>query len=144
MKLISVIISLLVFVLVLCHFKDNKENYSKIQDTELKKSMERGVAIYNDFCISCHLPSGEGVKHVYPPLAHSDYLKNNRIESIRAIKYGQQGKITVNGKTYNNYMPPMGLEDDEIADVMNYINHSWGNDYGKIVTPQEVTKVSKK
>ena len=144
MKLVSVIIGLFVSVLVLWGFKNNERNYFKIQDTGLKKSMERGIAIYNDFCISCHLPSGEGVKHVYPPLAHSDYLKNNRIESIRAIKYGQEGKVIVNGKTYNNYMPPMGLEDDEIADVMNYINHSWGNDYGKIVTPQEVTKVSKK
>ena len=93
--------------------------------------------------MSCHLPSGEGVKNVYTPLANSDYLKTKRTISIKGVKYGQKGEITVNGVIYNNIMSPMGLGDDEIADVMNYINHSWGNDYGEIVTEEEVSKISK-
>jgi mono/diheme cytochrome c family protein len=93
--------------------------------------------------MSCHLPNGKGVKHIYPPLADSDYLKNNRDASIKGIKYGLKGEIIVNGDTYNNYMAPMGLGDDEIADVMNYINHSWGNKNGKIVTEKEVGKIKK-
>ena len=40
-------------------------------------------------------------------------------------------------------MPPMGLGDDEIADVMNYINHSWENKNGDIVTEEEVSKIKK-
>jgi len=144
MKVFSILSSLLITAIILWNCNNNKANYTPIQNNDFKKSIERGKAIYADFCISCHLPSGDGVKHVYPPLANSDYLKNNRTESIRAIKHGQQGEITVNGKTYNNYMPAMGLDNAEIADVMNYINHSWGNSYGEIVTPQEVTKVSKK
>jgi mono/diheme cytochrome c family protein len=40
-------------------------------------------------------------------------------------------------------MAPMGLSDDEIADVMNYINNSWGNTNNNIVTAEEVSKVKK-
>lgn len=113
------------------------------QDSELSESIARGEIIYTDFCMSCHLPNGQGVANVYPPLANSDYLKNKQTESIKAIKYGLSGEIKVNGTTYNNVMSPMGLEDDEIADVMNYINNSWGNDYAKLITEAQVSKIER-
>ncbi len=113
------------------------------QKKALKESIKRGNAVYNDFCVSCHLPTGLGVKAIYPPLAKSDFLKNNRTASIRGIKFGLKGEITVNGKTYNSYMPPMGLENDEVADVMNYINNTWGNKNENIVTIEEVLKIKK-
>ena len=105
--------------------------------------MERGKDIYTDFCMACHLPLGEGVKNVFPPLAKSDYLLKNREASIRAIKFGLQGEITLNGINYNNVMAPLGVSDDEIADVMNYITNSWGNKNDKIVTEAEVSKIKK-
>ncbi len=113
------------------------------QTDPLKESIERGREIYTDFCISCHLPSGEGVESVFPPLAKSDFLLKNREASIRGIKYGQEGEITVNGKTYNGSMASLGLEDDEIADVMNYITNSWGNKNDKIITQEEVSNIEK-
>ena len=119
-----------------------KKNESP-QTDPLKESIERGSEIYTDFCISCHLPSGEGVERVFPPLAKSDFLFKNREASIRGIKYGQQGEITVNGKTYNGSMTSLGLEDDEIADVMNYITNSWGNKNDKIITQEEVSNIKK-
>ncbi len=114
------------------------------QDTKLQESIKRGNEIYGDFCITCHLEKGEGVKNTFPPLANSDYLLNNRTESIAGVKYGQRGEIVVNGITYNSVMMPMGLEDEEIADVMNYILNSWGNKSDKIVTPEEVALILKK
>ena len=109
------------------------------QDKELEESISRGADIYSDFCINCHMANGGGVEKTFPPLAKSDFLLNKREESIRGVKYGQQGYILVNGVTYNNIMPPMGLEDEEIADVMNYILNSWGNKSDSIVTPEEVS-----
>ena len=113
------------------------------QDSELTESMKRGNEIYSDFCITCHLSKGEGVPYTFPPLAKSDYLMNNREESIRTVKYGLQGEITVNEIVYNSGMAAMGLEDEEVADVMNYIANSWGNRYDSIVTEDEVSKVQK-
>lgn len=119
----------------------NSDNY--YQTDPLKESMERGSEIYADFCVTCHMPDGKGVEGTFPPLANSDYLKKNRAASIRGIKFGQEGEITVNGKTYNGYMASLGLDDEEIADVMNYITNSWGNKNDKIITKEEVSKVKK-
>lgn len=113
------------------------------QDLALEESMARGSEIYADFCVSCHLESGEGVEATFPPLAKSDYLMNNRNESIKGVKYGQRGPITVNGKPYDNTMMPLGLEDEEVADVMNYIMNSWGNSGAKMVTEEEVMNILK-
>lgn len=111
------------------------------QQPEMQESIKRGKLVYDDFCVTCHLPNGQGTKGVFPPLANSDYLMNNREGSIRAIKFGQTGEIQVNGITYNSAMAPMGLTDAEVADVMNYINNSWGNSSKKMVTVQEVSAV---
>jgi mono/diheme cytochrome c family protein len=106
--------------------------------------MQRGSEIYSDFCVTCHLPKGEGVVNTFPPLAGADYLMDNREASIRGVKYGQQQEIVVNGVTYSTAMPDPGLEDEEIADVMNYILNSWGNTSEEIVTVEEVEGVAEK
>lgn len=117
--------------------------YFLIQDKELKESIQRGKDIYTDFCITCHLETGEGVEYTFPPLAKSDYLMNNREASIKGVKYGQRGELTVNGVTYNNTMMPLGLENEEIVDVMNYVLNSWGNSGAKMVTIEEVNTILK-
>ncbi len=84
------------------------------------------------------MENGEGVPLVFPPLARSDYLMEKREAAIRAVKYGQSGEITVNGVTYNNMMMAQGLTDDEVADVMNFILNSWGNQSDDLVTAADV------
>ena len=146
MKVFSFVVLLMgVFVMLFFNSSDETQEtaYKTIQSIALKESIKRGNAVYSDFCISCHLPNGEGIQNIYPPLANSDYLKSNRRASIKGLKYGLKGEITVNGLQYNKYMPPMGLSADEIADVMNFSNHSWGNTYGKIVTVKEVSEIKK-
>ncbi len=110
------------------------------QEDDLSKSMARGKIIYEERCVTCHMADGKGIPSVFPPLAESDYLLKKQKDAIRAIKFGQEGEITVNGTTYNNVMAPQGLSDGEVADVMNYILNSWGNK-GKMVTPEAVAKV---
>ena len=111
------------------------------QDDELAASIKRGKIVYEDFCVTCHLPNGEGVENTFPPLAKSDYLIKNREASIRGVKYGQRGELEVNGVIYNNTMMPMGLADDEIADVMNYVYNSWGNKNSEMVRKEEVAGI---
>lgn len=113
------------------------------QTDPLKESIVRGREIYRDFCISCHLPNGKGAKKVYPPLAKSDFLLNEKVASIKAIKFGKTGRMVVNGVVYNGSMMPSGLEDKEIADVMNYINNAWGNKNSNMLTESEVSKIKK-
>ncbi len=115
----------------------------EIQDHKLTESITRGREIYTDFCMQCHLPDGKGTPKIYPPLAGSNWLVDKRKESIHSIKYGLNGPIQVNGKPYNSAMTSFGLEDEEIADVMNYIMNSWGNTQNTMVTPQEVAEIKK-
>jgi len=150
--MIRILVVLLLFQLLLdCNSasrKNNSEGLTKVNESTtqnllLKQSTERGALVYEDFCMQCHLANGEGVSGTFPPLAKSNWLIDKRVESIHAVKFGQQGEISVNGEIYNGIMVPMGLTDEEIADVMNYIMNSWGNTQDKMVTPEEVSKVLK-
>ena len=112
-------------------------------DPDLQASIERGKELYNTMCISCHMAEGAGVPGVFPPLTQSDYLQDT-VASIRAVKYGLQGEITVNGQTYNNIMTPLGLDDQEVADVLNYVLNSWGNESEEMITAEQVESVEEK
>lgn len=112
------------------------------QQKPLEQSINDGEEIYTDFCLQCHMANGKGVPGSFPPLANSDYL-NDIDQSIHAIKFGLKGPITVNGKSYNSNMISQGLDDEEIADVMNYILRSWGNESSTIVTEEKVASIQK-
>jgi len=113
------------------------------QEKPMKQSILDGEEIYQDFCLQCHLDNGKGVRNAFPPLAKSDYLQNNIETSIRGVKYGLRGEITVNGKMYNGVMVNQGLDEEEIADVMNYILNSWGNKAEGQITVAQVLEVQK-
>ena len=113
------------------------------QEKTKKESIAEGQEIYQDFCVQCHLNSGEGVSGVFPPLKSSDYLLNNIEKSIAGIKYGLKGKIVVNDEIYNSVMVNQGLDNEEIADVMNYILNEWGNSFKKQITAQYVIEIQK-
>lgn len=110
---------------------------------DLQKSISRGKEVFTDFCIQCHLATGKGDLVNFPPLDGSDWLVKKRKQSIHAVKYGQTGEVIVKGKKFNNIMPPLGLSDQEVADVLNYVMNSWSNKQKKMVTLEEVKAVAK-
>ncbi len=107
------------------------------------ESIKNGSEIYHDFCYRCHGINGVGQDDLIPPLKSSDYLMNNIDLSIAGLKYGLKGKITVNGIVYDSYMAYQGLDNDEIADVMNYILNQWENINEGFITAQQVEKIPK-
>ena len=96
--------------------------------------MERGKKVFLSACFACHMQEGQGLPGVFPPLAGSDFLKADKERAIRIPLKGLSGPITVNGKPYNNLMPPQQFTDDQIADVLTYVMNSWGNDFGTVST----------
>ena len=107
----------------------------------LRQSMAEGKLIYDDFCVRCHLDNGKGEDGKNPPLANSDYLQDID-KTIRSIKFGLSGPIKVNGKIYDSVMEYQGLDDEEIADVVNYILNSWGNKHDQIITEEKVSSIN--
>ena len=107
------------------------------------QSITNGSLIYNDFCYRCHGVNGVGRDNLIPPLKSSDYLLNNINLSIAGLKYGLKGEIIVNGKVYDGYMAYQGLDNEEIADVMNYILNQWGNNYEGFIDASQVENIPK-
>lgn len=94
--------------------------------------MERGKKVFLSVCFACHMQEGQGLPGVFPPLAGADFLKADKDRAVRIPIKGLSGPITVNGKQYNNVMPPQTLDDAQIADVLTYVMNSWGNDFGTV------------
>ena len=94
--------------------------------------MERGKKVFLSACFACHMQEGQGLPGIFPPLAGSDFLKADRNRALHIPIKGLSGPITVNGKPFNNLMPPQQFTDDQIADVLTYVMNSWGNDFGTV------------
>jgi len=62
-------------------------------------------------------------------LIQTEYLQDF-VKTACSIKNGLRGEIMVNGISYNQPMPASGLTDLEIAEIITYINNSWGNKSG--------------
>ena len=108
------------------------------------ETMKQGQAVYSRTCIACHQPTGMGLPPVFPPLAGSEWIAKSASIAVRNIVNGMMGPVTVKGVTYNSMMPPVaGLSDKDIADVVTYVNNSWGNT-GASVTEDEVKAIKKK
>lgn len=118
--------------------KTDYQSTSRIEKKSINNIQDNGKEIYTDYCIQCHGANGKGDGKNFPPLDGSDWLKKKRTQSIHAVKFGQSGEIIVNKIKFNNMMPAMGLSNEEVAAVMNYIMNSWSNKQGKKVTVKEV------
>lgn len=92
-----------------------------------------GEAVYASNCTGCHQANGQGIAGAFPPLTEHtvDLLRadGGREYLINLQLYGLQGPIEVLGANYNGNMPAWKqLSNDDIADVLNYTLHTWGND----------------
>jgi mono/diheme cytochrome c family protein len=132
MKKLKIVFTLLALFVISVAFKS--------QDVALQQSMKDGKEVYAGLCIACHLSEGQGISSVFPPLAKSDYLMDDLDRSIKQLIEGSTGEIEVNGTKYNGAMPATGLDDKDIANVLNYVRNSWGNK-GDLVKVDKVKKV---
>ena len=85
--------------------------------------------------MACHQPTGLGLPAVFPPIAKSPYVNGSAERFASIILKGNAGPFTIEGKPYNQIMPPQEatLTDDKIAAIMTYVRANFGN------TPAPVT-----
>lgn len=108
------------------------------------QQVEAGSVLFKGTCSACHQESGQGIPDVFPPLAKSDLLAATPARAIDIVMNGLSGPVTVNGKQYNSVMPPMSqLNDDEVANILTYVNSSWGNS-GPQTTARQVAELRAK
>ncbi|MEZ5558564.1 MAG: cytochrome c oxidase subunit II [Pseudomonadales bacterium] len=105
-----------------------KEALSKTFTTD--ELMAQGEQVYGTFCAACHQPNGQGMPPVFPALAGS---------AIATGPLDAHLDIVLNGKA-GTAMQAFGKQLDaaQIAAVVYYERHSWGNNTGDIVQPSDV------
>ena len=103
-----------------------------------QETYAQGKRLYEAHCENCHMEDGNGLAKLIPPLQNSDYLKNNQDKIACILRYGQKGKVIVNGIEYDQEMPGKKYTEVQITNITNYINNAWGNEYG-VTNLQEST-----
>jgi mono/diheme cytochrome c family protein len=103
-----------------------------------------GAAIYRDNCTACHRSDGRGYTRVFPALGGNPVVEGKDATSL--IHVLLSGSTLEGTKTAPSSftMPPFGwrLNDQEVADVTNFVRTSWGN-AGSSVSAADVAKVRK-
>lgn len=88
-----------------------------------RSEFAHGKRLYDDYCESCHMETGEGLASLIPSL-DSDYYRANTEKIPCIIQNGIQATITVNGKSFNQAMPAnKNLSATDIANLINYIDN---------------------
>lgn len=100
------------------------------QDFAAGKFSERsGEAIWKNVCQGCHMPQAQGAASSgeYPALARDARLAAAPYPVLIVLQ-GRKG------------MPAFGpmMDDEQVANIVNYVRTSFGNHYKAAVTPAQV------
>jgi len=98
-----------------------------------------GAAVYIDNCAACHRTDGQGYTRVFPALAGNPVLQTTDATSLIHIVL-KGGTLPATHTAPSTFTMPgfdWRLSDQEVADVVNFIRTSWGNQ-GATVKPDDV------
>jgi len=107
------------------------------KDWTAEELVARGESVYAVNCVACHQTNGQGIPGIFPALAGSDVVLNNKERNIEILMEGVQG-AAMNSFSY--------LSEVELAAVITYTRQSWGNKEngdGEIVVPKDIVDYKK-
>jgi glucose/arabinose dehydrogenase/mono/diheme cytochrome c family protein len=95
--------------------------------------MEGGI-LFNSYCATCHQRNGKGDNSRYPPLSGSELVKGDKDVLIKIVLYGLQGRVKVNGRTWDGVMPAHAavLDDQAVASILTYVRKRFGNNSSNV------------
>ena len=107
------------------------------KDWTAEELVARGESVYAVNCVACHQTNGQGISGIFPALAGSDIVLNDKDRNIEILMEGVQG-AAMNSFSY--------LSEVELAAVITYTRQSWGNEDkgdGEIVVPKDIVDYKK-
>ncbi len=119
----------------LASMEEIKQTKSYIRDPDPVKDvisegdLHSGRILYNTYCAACHQGDGKGDNNRFPPLRDSKWVMGDEHKLIDVVLNGIQGRIEVNGKSYDGLMPANShLDDHAIASILTYVRKAFGNE----------------
>jgi len=111
------------------------------QDDEMAARIKNGKKLYVTHCSACHMPKGDGIPGLNPPLIETDWVTGDKDRIIGIVLNGLHEEIEVNGQKYQGPMAALPyLKDQEVADILTYVRERFGKGASP-VSPEEVAKV---
>ena len=107
------------------------------KDWTTEELVARGESVYAVNCVACHQTNGQGISGIFPALAGSDIVLNDKERNIEILMEGVQN-AAMNSFSY--------LSEVELASVITYTRQSWGNEDkgdGEIVVPKDIVDYKK-
>jgi mono/diheme cytochrome c family protein len=96
--------------------------------------LKAGAKLYETHCVDCHQANGSGMAPAYPALAgNRAVMMTQAVNPIRSVLHGGFAPGTAgNPRPYG--MPAFGplLDDAEVAAVVSYVRHAWGNEAPRV------------
>ncbi|MEC7250169.1 MAG: cytochrome c oxidase subunit II [Pseudomonadota bacterium] len=96
--------------------------------------MAKGEEIYGTYCAACHLADGQGIPPAFPAIAGSAVAMGPRDDHLRLVIDGVAGSAM---QAFGKQLDPV-----ELASVVHFQRHSFGNDAGDISQPADVVNLS--
>jgi len=143
-KITGLFLALFILLFNALHAQTKKQ---ATPQTTTAASIARGKVVYTNVCLPCHMADGGGVPNMNPPLINTTYVLGDKTTLIKIVLHGFNEDVQINGNTYSNTMGPHdNLSDQQIADVLTYVRHSFSNKASavKAIEVSKVRTVSKK
>ncbi len=96
--------------------------------------MANGETVYGTYCASCHLVNGEGISPAFPAIVGSAIASGPRDEHLSLVINGVAGTAM---QAFGKQLDPV-----QLASVVHYQRHAFGNDAGDMSQPQDVMNLS--
>lgn len=127
--------------------KDSQQTRFKPDDTVAKAlwhgdDSKPGAAVYIDSCAACHKSDGSGYDHFFPALRGNSVVQTDDATSLIHVVLAGSTLPATKQAPSTITMPPFGwrLSDQEVAQVVNFIRSSWGNQ-AKPVNAEQVKAI---
>lgn len=100
----------------------------------------RGEEIYAQVCQGCHMPDGRGATGgaSYPSFAGNANIASARYMAVVILGGRRNMPAFAPEHVIGPYFEPVFLTDVQVANVINHVRTSFGNDYRDPITAAEV------
>ncbi len=106
------------------------------QEWTAEQLFSLGEEVYVKHCLVCHQANGQGVPPAFPSLVGTEMVLTDKEGHIDIVYNGKAGTAM---QAFGVQLNPVDL-----AAVIHYERHAWGNDSGDVTTPLDILKFAQK